>query len=119
MQRMNLGEVPDDVDAVLVAATEGCRQSLSAFVVDRLIEVAQAVCVPDWVATYPAPRGTGVTADDVVAAVGAVCEASWARLSAPCCGERALKQQRRLSPRRVKRRQRPPPRSRRPATEGR
>jgi hypothetical protein len=87
MQRMNLGEVPDDVDAVLVAATEGCRQSLSAFVVDRLIEVAQAVCVPDWVATYPAPRGTGVTADDVVAGVGAVCEASWARLSAPCCGE--------------------------------
>ena len=76
MKRMNLRDVPDDVYAVLVAAAEGSRQSLSAFVVDRLTEVAQVVRVADYVATYPAPRGTGVTADDVVAAVRQVREAS-------------------------------------------
>lgn len=76
MKRMNLRDVPDDVYAVLVAAAEGSRQSLSAFVVDRLSEVAQAVRVADYVATYPAPRGTGVTAEDVVAAVREVREAS-------------------------------------------
>ena len=76
MKRMNLRDVPDDVYAVLVAATSGSRQSLSAFVVDRLSEVARAVRVADYVATYPAPRGTGVTADDAVAAVREVREAS-------------------------------------------
>jgi hypothetical protein len=70
MKRMNLRDVPDDVYAVLVAAAEGSRQSLSAFVVDRLSEVAQAVRVADYVATYPAPRGTGVTAEDAVARYG-------------------------------------------------
>lgn len=52
------------------------RRSLSAFVVDRLSEVAQAVRVADYLATYPAPRGTGVTAEDAVAAVRDVREAS-------------------------------------------
>jgi len=76
MKRMNLRDVPDDVYAVLIAAAEGSRQSLNAFVVDRLSEVAQAVRVADYVATYPAPRGTGVTSDDVVAAVRKGREAS-------------------------------------------
>jgi ribosomal protein S5 len=58
------------------AAAESSRQSVSAFVVDRLSEVAQAVRVADYVATYPAPRGTGVTAEDAVAAVREVREAS-------------------------------------------
>ena len=61
--------MPDDVYAALVAAAERSRQSLSAFVVDRLSEVAQAVGVADYVVNYPAPRGTGVTADEAVAAV--------------------------------------------------
>lgn len=73
---MNLRDVPDDVYAALVAAAEDSRQSLSAFVVDRLAEVAKAVRVADYVATYPEPRGTGVTTDDAVAAVREVREAS-------------------------------------------
>ena len=76
MRRMNLRDVPDDVYAVLVAAAESRRQSLSAFVVDRLSEVAQVVRVADYAATYPAPRRTGVTAEDAVAAVREVREAS-------------------------------------------
>ncbi len=76
MKRMNLRDVPDDVYAVLVAAAEDSRQSLSAFVVDRLSEVAQAVRVADYVAAYPAPQGTGVTTDDAVSAVREVREAS-------------------------------------------
>ena len=76
MKRMNLREVPDDVYAALVAAAADSRQSLSAFVVDRLSEVAQAARVADYVSTYPAPRGTGVSTEDAVAAVREVREAS-------------------------------------------
>ena len=75
MKRMNLREVPDDVYAALVSAAEDSRQSLSAFVVDRLSEVARAVRVADYVAAYPAPRGTGVTTDDAVSAVREIREA--------------------------------------------
>jgi len=66
----------DDVYAALVAAAEGSRQSLSAFVVARLSEVAQAVRVADYVSSYPAPRGTGVSTEEAVAAVREVREAS-------------------------------------------
>jgi hypothetical protein len=76
MKRMDLRDVPDDVCATLVAAAEESRQSLSAFVVARLSEVTQAVRVADYEATYPAPRGTGVTVEDVEAAVREVREAS-------------------------------------------
>ncbi|WP_372698327.1 hypothetical protein [Arthrobacter sp. JSM 101049] len=76
MKRMNLRDVPDDVYAALVAAAEDSRQSLSAFVVDRLAEVAQAVRVAEYVAAYSPPRGTGVTAEEAVAAVREVREAS-------------------------------------------
>lgn len=76
MKRMALRDVPDDVCATLVAAAEESRQSLSAFVVARLSEVTQAVRVADYGATYPAPRGTGVTVEDVEAAVREVREAS-------------------------------------------
>lgn len=76
MRRMNLRDVPDDVYAALVDAAEESRQSLSAFVVDRLSEVAQTVRVVDYVATYPEPRGTDVTVDDAVAAVREVREAA-------------------------------------------
>lgn len=76
MKRMNLRAVPDDVYAALVAAAEDNRQSLSSFVVDRLVEVARAVRVAHYVSTYSEPRGTGVTAQDAVAAVREVREAS-------------------------------------------
>jgi hypothetical protein len=76
MKRMNLRDVPDDVYAALVSAAEDNRQSLSAFVVDRLAEVAQAVRVASYLSTYPSPRGTGVTTEDAVAAVREAREAS-------------------------------------------
>jgi hypothetical protein len=73
---MNLRDVPDDVYAALASAAEGNRQSLSAFVVDRLAEIAQVVRVADYVSSYSAPRGTGITIEDAVAAVREVREAS-------------------------------------------
>jgi len=76
MKRMNLRDVPDDVYAALVSAAEDNRQSLNAFVVDRLAEVAQAVRVADYVSTYPPPRGTDVTTEEVVTAVREAREAS-------------------------------------------
>ena len=41
MRRMNLRDVPDDVYATLADAATASRQSLNAYVVDRLTEVAQ------------------------------------------------------------------------------
>ncbi len=76
MKRMNLRDVPDAVYAALATAAEANRQSLSSFVVDRLVEVARAAAVADYVAGYPTPGGTGVTVEDAVAAVRAVREAS-------------------------------------------
>ena len=73
---MNLRAVPDDVYDALVAAAEAGRQSLSAFVVDRLVEVTRVVGAADYVSTHPPPRGTGVTSEDAVAAVREVREAS-------------------------------------------
>ncbi|GAB3258448.1 hypothetical protein GCM10027562_21050 [Arthrobacter pigmenti] len=73
---MNLRDVPDDVYAVLVEAAESNRQSLSAFVVDRLIEVSQVARLDDYVASYQPPRGSGLTLDDATAAVREVREAS-------------------------------------------
>jgi hypothetical protein len=76
MKRMNVRDVPDDVYAALAAAAEHNRQSLSAFVVDRLAEVAQVIRVADYVASYAPPRRTGVTIEEAVAAVRAVRDAS-------------------------------------------
>lgn len=73
MKRMNLRGVPDDVYAALTAAAEANRQSLSAFVVERLIEVAQVSRLDAYVASYQPPSGTGVSIED---AAGAVREAS-------------------------------------------
>lgn len=72
---MNLREVPDDIYAALAAAAETNRQSLSAFVVERLTEVAQVVRVADYVSSFASPRGTDVTIEDAVAAVREVREA--------------------------------------------
>jgi hypothetical protein len=76
MKRMNLRAVPDDVYAALAEAAKANRQSLSAFVVERLTDVARVVRLADYVAAYPTPRGSGITLDDAVDAVREVREAS-------------------------------------------
>lgn len=76
MKRMNLRDVPDEVYTALAEAAEENRQSLSAFVVDRLTEVARATRLDDYVASYRPPQGSGITVDDATAAVREVREAS-------------------------------------------
>lgn len=76
MKRVNLRDVPDEVYAALAHAAEANRQSLNAFVVDRLTEVAQVARLAGYVASYVPPQGTGVTLDDAAAAVREVREAS-------------------------------------------
>lgn len=76
MKRMNLRDVPDEVYTALAQAAENNRQSLSAFVVDRLTEIAQLAGLADYVAAYVPPQGTGVTLDDAAEAVRAVRDAS-------------------------------------------
>jgi hypothetical protein len=76
MKRMNLRDVPDDVYTALAEAARASRQSLSAFVVDRLAEVAQVTRLEDYAASYVPPRGTGISLDDAAAAVREVREAS-------------------------------------------
>jgi hypothetical protein len=73
---MNLRDVPDDVYAVLVEAAAAHRQSLNAFVVDRLGEVARVARLSEYVAGYVPPAATGVSLDDVVTAVRDVRDAS-------------------------------------------
>jgi hypothetical protein len=73
---MNLRDVPDDVYAVLSETAEANRQSLSAFVVDRLAELAQVVRLGDYVGSYQPPNGSGVTLEDAAAAVREVRGAS-------------------------------------------
>ncbi len=76
MKRMNLRDVPEDVYAALAEAAEANRQSLSAFVVGRLTEVAQVTRLGDYVATYTPPQGSGISLEDATAAVREVREAS-------------------------------------------
>jgi len=76
MKRMNLRDVPDDVYAALARAADANRQSLSAFVVERLTEAAQVTRLGDYVASYQPPRGSGVSIEDAAAAVREVREAS-------------------------------------------
>lgn len=76
MKRMNLRDVPDDVYDALAEAAEANRQSLSAFVIDRLTEVAHVARLGDYVASYRPPQGSGLTLDDATAAVREVREAS-------------------------------------------
>lgn len=76
MKRMNLRDVPDDVYAALAGAAAAHRQSLSAFVVERLAEVAQVTQLDGYLASYQPPEGSGVTIEDAAAAVREVREAS-------------------------------------------
>ncbi|HLS26974.1 MAG TPA: hypothetical protein VK063_14020 [Beutenbergiaceae bacterium] len=73
---MNLRDVPEDVYVALVQAAEANRQSLSAFVVERLTEVARVTRLDDYVASYQPPEGSGVTTEDAATAVRQVREAS-------------------------------------------
>lgn len=66
MKRVNLREVPDDVYEALAGAAEANRQSLNAFVVDRLSEVARVLELGGYLSSYEPPRGTGITLDDAV-----------------------------------------------------
>lgn len=76
MKRMNLRDVPDDVYAALAEAAAANRQSLSAYVVDRLAEAAQVARFGAYLSEYR-PSGDGnVTLEDAVAAVREVREAS-------------------------------------------
>ncbi|MHB1533625.1 MAG: type II toxin -antitoxin system TacA 1-like antitoxin [Acidimicrobiales bacterium] len=74
MKRMNLRDVPEDVYAALTSAAAANRQSLSAFVVDRLAEVAQVTRLADYMTMYPVPQGSGVTLEEAIAAVREVRE---------------------------------------------
>jgi hypothetical protein len=73
---MNLRDVPDDVYAALSQAAATSRQSLSAYVVDRLTEAAQVARLGDYLAEYPPVGGSQVSLEDAVAAVREVREAS-------------------------------------------
>jgi hypothetical protein len=75
MKRMNLRDVPDDVYDALVEAAATNRQSLSAFVVDRLTEVARAARLGDYLAAYVPPEG-GSSLEEATAAVREVRDAS-------------------------------------------
>lgn len=76
MKRMNLRDVPDDVYSALVEAAANNRQSLSAFVVDRLGEIAQLTHLTDYLDSYTPPPRTGVSVEDAAAAVREVRDAS-------------------------------------------
>ena len=73
---MNVRDVPDDVYAALAEAAEANRQSLSAFVVDRLSEVAAVAQLGTYVASYTPPTGNDISLEDAVTAVREVREAS-------------------------------------------
>lgn len=76
MKRMNLRDVPDDVYAALLAAADVNRQPLSAFIVERLVEVARVSRVDAYVASYQPPPDNGISIEDAAAAVREVREAS-------------------------------------------
>lgn len=62
--------------AELVEAAAENRQSLNAYVVDRLTEVARVARIREYVTSYTPPAGSHVTLEDAVAAVRDVREAS-------------------------------------------
>ncbi|WP_322755207.1 hypothetical protein [Frankia sp. Cas3] len=73
---MNLRDVPDEIYTALAEGAAASHQSLNAFVVERLTEVARVTRLADYMASYEAPQGSGVTLEDAVAAVREVRDAS-------------------------------------------
>lgn len=76
MKRMNLRDVPDDIYAALSEAAAARRQSLNAYVVERLTEAARAARLGDYLAEYRPAIGGDLALEDAVAAVREVREAS-------------------------------------------
>jgi hypothetical protein len=76
MKRMNLRDVPDDVYAALAEAADASSQSLNAFMVDRLVEIARVVRLAEYVSSWVPPQGTGISLEDAAAAVREVREGS-------------------------------------------
>jgi hypothetical protein len=76
MRRINLRDVPDDVYEALVRGAEANHQSVNAFVVSQLMELAKVINLADYMDTYTPPTGTGLTLDDAVDAVREAREAS-------------------------------------------
>ncbi|GAA2471066.1 hypothetical protein GCM10010406_03270 [Streptomyces thermolineatus] len=74
MKRINLRDVPDETYRTLAECAEANRQSLNAYVVDRLIEVAKTANIAAYLDLYEPPADTGISVDDAVAAVRAVRE---------------------------------------------
>ncbi|MBO0887145.1 MAG: toxin-antitoxin system HicB family antitoxin [Acidimicrobiales bacterium] len=66
---MNLRGVPDEVHAALADAAAAARQSLNAYVVERLTELASAARLADYLAGYQAPTDSGVSLEEATAAV--------------------------------------------------
>jgi hypothetical protein len=66
---MNPRDVPDEVCTALADGAAANHQSLNAFVVERLTEVARVLSISDHLASYEPPSGTGVTLEDATAAV--------------------------------------------------
>jgi uncharacterized protein (DUF1778 family) len=75
-KRINLREVPEDVYETLTKAAAANRQSLNAFVVDRISEIAKTLTIANYMELYEPPRGTNITLEDAAAAVRDVREAS-------------------------------------------
>ncbi|HCA85883.1 MAG TPA: hypothetical protein DEQ61_10525 [Streptomyces sp.] len=71
MKRINLRDVPDETYKRLVDCAEANRQSLNAFVVDRLEEVTKTANLTAYLALYEPPAGTGISVEDAVAALHA------------------------------------------------
>jgi hypothetical protein len=76
MKRMNLRDVPDDVYSALTEAADANSQSLNAFMMERLAEIARVARLAGYAASWIPPQGTGLSLEDAVAAVREAREAS-------------------------------------------
>jgi hypothetical protein len=70
MPRMNLRDVPDDVYQALASAAAAKRQSLNAYVIERLTEAARVASIRAQLDDYE-PPDTRLTFEDGVAAIHA------------------------------------------------
>jgi hypothetical protein len=76
MRRISLRGVPDDVHAALADAATASGQSLNAYIVDRLTDLANAARLADHLAAYQPPTDSRVSLEDATAAVRGIREGS-------------------------------------------
>lgn len=69
MKRMNLRDVPEDVYEVLTRRAQLRRQSLNAYVVERLSDEARRPSMADYVLAYDPPVTSGGVPTDAVEAL--------------------------------------------------